>query len=314
MNRVQISGLLLAIIFVGLSIYSGALADPYYDRDYKVSVGESADFQHAEYQYTELSPASQRLFDQNTGIKERTADVEADKRYEADVCREFTIVCDGYLPQNLPEEFEYDNTINRESIIVQKDGTEYYFSVRQSDYFPAADDFGPDGEETAVGFLRAFTLLLGVFIGTVMIDAGYELGLESRRKRIKTIIGVFAVLTTLLSVWLLVNADPPPTNEAVQGMFELIISILLFAGVIATILIIASLIPVSLAMKVEKDSKSVQKTIIGGIAIAGFIVVSPYLTMYDVIDIGVARQTCLLLFVIYILGVFSDYIKTVMFE
>jgi len=309
MNRLQVSGLILAVIFIGLSIYSGTFADPYYDRDYKVSIDESVDPQYTQYQYTELSPSSQRLFDQNTGVKERTADVEADERYEADVCREFTIVCDGYLPQNLPEEFEYANTINRESIIVQNDGTEYYFSVRRSDYLPAADPFGPDGEEIAVGFLRLLTLLTGLFIGTVIIDSAYELNFQKRKQQAKIVTGLIAIIATILSIYFLLDTGLPP-NNIIPILVQTLISFILISAIVTTV----SLIPILLGMKLEKNRKSIQKSIIGGTVIAGLVFLTPYFEMYGIISVGLCRQICLLFFITYILGVFSDYIKAIVFE
>jgi hypothetical protein len=198
MNRLQVSGLIITVVLIGLSAYSGTLADPYYDRDYRVSVSESVNPQYTQYQYTELSLPSQRLFDQNTVIKEKPS-LRADERYEADVCREFTVVCNGYQPQNLPDEFEYDGQIAEKSILVQKGNTKYRFSVRRSDYYPAADSIGPNGEEVTEGFLRLLTLFSGLFIGTVAINSSYKMGLN-RRQLAKIIFSLIAVITAIVFV------------------------------------------------------------------------------------------------------------------
>ncbi len=64
----------------------------------------------------------------------------------------------------------------------------------------------------------------------------------------------------------------------------------------------------------KKDTKSIKKAILGGSLLAGLSILTPYLAMYDVINTGITRQIYFLLIIIYILGVFSDYVKTIVFE
>ena len=305
MNRLQVSGLIITVVLIGLSVYSGTLADPYYDRDYRVSVGESVDPQYAQYQYTELSLPSQRLFDQNTEIKQKPS-LRADERYGADVCRKFTVVCNGYQPQNLPDEFEYDGQIAEKSILVQKGNTQYRFSIRRSDYYPAADSIGPNGKEATEGFLRLLTLFSGLFIGTVAINSSYKVGLN-RRQLTKIIFGLISVITVIVFVRSLFFTPVNIPASEILFIFVLI-------PVLLTLLALIFLIPILLGVKTKKDDRTIQKSIIGGVAIAGFAFITPYLEMYDVINISLAKQMYLLFLIIYTLGMFSDYIKKVIFQ
>lgn len=301
MNRLQICGLIIAVIFVGLSFYSGTLANPYYDRDYKVSVADSVDIQYTQYQYSELSSSSQNLFDQS---KEVSTDLDADERYEEDVCREFVIVCDGYLSQNLPEEFLYDNTINQERIIVEKDDTKYYFSVRRSGYYPAMDSVLPSGEQIFFGFLNLLTFLTGVFIGSVVTNNLYSGGLKNRKQLSKITIGLIFVITIIGFIGFSLTVP----SEILKNQ---IFPILIFIIILSTVSIILLYIPILLGIKAVKNDVQLREVVIGGFVITVFAVLTPYIVMTNIIDVNFARMIFLLLVSIYILEMTTGLFKTI---
>lgn len=135
-RSLQFVGVALAVILLWLAFYPGTLATPY------VTGEESPRYAHAivpessalsdenldeydlpVYQYDELSPIAQELFDRTRAAP--------DHRYTPDVCREFMLVCDTYAPADLPKEFTYGTGLHTEEslVYIETDGTRYLFET-----------------------------------------------------------------------------------------------------------------------------------------------------------------------------------------
>ena len=128
-NRLlRLSGALVATLLVALAFYPGTLASPYVtERDsprhahaivpessaiYDENIGEHVE---KRYRYDELSPTAQTFVD-------RTKTAE-NHQYTPVVCRDFTLVCDRYSLDELPEEFTYGTELPREeSLAFIEDG------------------------------------------------------------------------------------------------------------------------------------------------------------------------------------------------
>lgn len=315
MNQIRILGILLAIIIFGISVYAGSLADPYHDRDYKVSVNNQTDNYNiseygqvshhstdkpARYDYSELSDSSKRMFDQNTGIKKIEKGI-LEGRYDANVCREFTVVCNAYNPDNLPNEFNYDERINQEGIIVEKDDKEHYFSVRRSDYQPAGTSF-IDLEKVSIGFLRVLISFCGLFIGSVMLGSSYQVGSKNKKEVGKIAIALMLAISIISFITVFFTTSQNAPIGAILGMS-------LFGSIIGILGVIACLVPVLLGIKLSEDSKSVRESIAGGVCISLFTLATPYFEMYEIVNTEVSRLIFLLLVIIYLPVLFRDHMN-----
>lgn len=137
-RSIRVLGLLVAVVLLALLFYPGTLAAPYLPGQetvqYSHAVTPESTERYAEhtealdppvYEYHELSPEAQELFD-------RTRESEAEEfgwehRYTPTICAEFMLVCDGYFAEDLPEEFTYGEDLTPdEAFLVIEDGDGRY--------------------------------------------------------------------------------------------------------------------------------------------------------------------------------------------
>lgn len=124
------SGIVIAVLLLGLASYPGTFATPYVTaqetpRYTHTIVPESSplyeeyteDSDHEVYQYDELSPVGQELFDRTRAAEPR-AQYNGERRYTPDVCRDFVLVCDEYSQDELPEQFTYGTELDYEDAFV----------------------------------------------------------------------------------------------------------------------------------------------------------------------------------------------------
>lgn len=135
----RFSGLIVAVILLGLAFYPGTLATPYVTAQETPKyahtiIPESSplyeeyteDYNHEVYQYDELSPVGQELFDQTRAAEPRPQ-YNRERRYIPDVCRDFMLVCDKYSQDELPEQFTYGTELDyEEAFVFIEDGDDRY--------------------------------------------------------------------------------------------------------------------------------------------------------------------------------------------
>lgn len=135
----RLSGLAVAILLLGLAFYPGAFATPYVTAEetpkyaHTIVPASSSlyeeyteDFDHEVYQYDELSPVGQELFDRTRDAEPRQQ-YNGERRYIPDVCRDFMLVCDEYSSSELPDQFEYGTELTyEEAFVFIEDGDERY--------------------------------------------------------------------------------------------------------------------------------------------------------------------------------------------
>lgn len=126
----RISGVAVVVLLVGLALSPGTLASPYAPDtpryDHQIVPESSTMYEEvvegsdpAVYQYDELSPVAQELFDRT-----RAAETQ---QYTPTVCRNFMLVCDTYAEDELPEEFTYGTELtDEEAFVFVEDGDERY--------------------------------------------------------------------------------------------------------------------------------------------------------------------------------------------
>lgn len=135
----QATGSVIAVLLLGLAFYPGTFATPYVTAQETPKythtiVPESSslydefteDYNHEVYQYDELSPVGQELFDQTRAAEPRPQ-YNGERRYIPDVCRDFMLVCDEYSQDELPEQFTYGTELDYEDAFVFiEDGDDRY--------------------------------------------------------------------------------------------------------------------------------------------------------------------------------------------
>lgn len=127
-NRVlRVAGVVVALALVGLAFYPGTFATPYaddYEYRHQIVPDTAADYENTVeqaqvYQYSELSPVAQTFVD-------RTRSAPNDV-YVPTVCQDWTLTCDAYRADELPEEFTYgDELRTEEANVVIADGEERF--------------------------------------------------------------------------------------------------------------------------------------------------------------------------------------------
>jgi hypothetical protein len=122
-RTLQILGIVTAVLLVVLLFYPGTFSSPYVDPNldqfsHTLESEWEGDGEIPVYQYDELSPAAQDLFDRTRS---------AGGSYSPDVCAEFMLVCDGYYEDELPDEFAYGAYLSpSESHVIVEEGDERY--------------------------------------------------------------------------------------------------------------------------------------------------------------------------------------------
>lgn len=135
----RLSGVAVAVVLLGLAFYPGTLATPYVTADdtpkyAHTIVPESSpvyeeyteEYEPRVYQYDDLSPAGQEVFDRARAAEPRPQ-YSGERRYVPDVCRDFVLVCDEYSRDELPEQFTYGTELTyEESLAFVEDGDDRY--------------------------------------------------------------------------------------------------------------------------------------------------------------------------------------------
>lgn len=127
-RRLRLTGVLVAILLLGLAGYSGTLASPY------VIGQDSLQYSHAivpetsaaydedvqpVYQYDELSPVARTFVDRTRASPHG--------EYIPIVCGDFMLVCDEYTRDELPEEFTYGEQLHYgEGLVFIEDGNDRF--------------------------------------------------------------------------------------------------------------------------------------------------------------------------------------------
>lgn len=124
----RLTGVLVAILLLGLAGYSGTLASPY------MTGQDSLQYSHAivpetsaaydeevqpVYQYDELSPVARTVVDRTRA--------SPNGEYVPIVCQAFMLVCDEYTRDELPEEFTYGEQLRYgEGLVFIEDGNDRF--------------------------------------------------------------------------------------------------------------------------------------------------------------------------------------------
>lgn len=157
-RNLRILGIVIAVLLVALAFYPGTLTSPHVQENPQqytntlVSEWEGDD-DPAVYQYGELSPVAQEIFDRTRNRL----------RYTPDICRGFMLICDGYYEDELPDEFTY--TLNSEAYVIIEDGNESY--ILQTGTFSHGDYF--IFTPSLMDALYSFLILLTVAAVTVAV-------------------------------------------------------------------------------------------------------------------------------------------------
>jgi len=152
----RVAGVAMAVLLLCLAFYPGTLASPY------VTASDTPRYAHtiipessslyddytdesdlAVYQYAELSPVAQELFDRTRAAEPRPQYGDQ-RRFVPDVCPEFMLVCDTYAAEELPEEFRYGEELSRSEALqfVVADGEQYLLrtgTMSHGAFFPYPD-------------------------------------------------------------------------------------------------------------------------------------------------------------------------------
>ncbi|MEF8974466.1 MAG: hypothetical protein V5A15_06200 [Haloarcula sp.] len=138
-RHVRLAGFVVAALLLALAVYPGTFGDPYVTASDSPKyahtiVPESsplydeytAGYDHEVYQYEELSPVAQELFDRTRAAEPREQ-YNGERRYIPAVCRDFMLVCDTYYEDDLPEEFTYGTQLDyEEAFVFIEDGSDRY--------------------------------------------------------------------------------------------------------------------------------------------------------------------------------------------
>ncbi|QZA88017.1 hypothetical protein K0C01_09450 [Salinarchaeum sp. IM2453] len=172
----RILGIITAVLLIGCLFYLGSLAYPYIfsgGADYHHSVSPETDEHYEDivhehndtievHQYEELSPAAQEVFNR----------AKVDGSFTPDICQNYTIICDGYYKDELPDDFTYGEglSIDEAYDIIEQDDNRYLLLTgdRYHATGPAIDRAVPQ----IVLWLTVVPLVL--FIGAVTFRAENE--------------------------------------------------------------------------------------------------------------------------------------------
>jgi hypothetical protein len=136
-RALRLAGVALAVVLVALALYPGTLASPLVTADdtpkySHTIVPESASqydeytagYDHDVYQYEDLSPVAQELFDRTRAAE---SGPNGERTYVPAVCRDWVLACDGYAEEDLPAAFTYGTELDyEEAFVFVEDGDERY--------------------------------------------------------------------------------------------------------------------------------------------------------------------------------------------
>lgn len=176
----RFAGVAMAVILLWVAFYPGTLASPY------VTSSDSPRYAHTiipessslyddyteesdlpVYQYAELSPVAQELFDRTRAAEPRPQYGDQ-RRFVPHVCPEFMLVCDTYAAEELPEEFTYGEELSRSEALqfVVADGERYLLRTGTTSH----GAFFPYPDRLVVAWLTM--LPLSVLIGYLAVTGG----------------------------------------------------------------------------------------------------------------------------------------------
>jgi hypothetical protein len=214
-NRLIVRGLIrivIALALIGLIFsYPGAISSPYsdtgldgyYDNQIVERANDVESIEHSAvtdetsvYQYTELSPVAQEVFD-----KTRSA---ADDSFTIVLCHEWTLTCDKYYESDVPDEFQYGavghNVDESELYTVVKDEGDAY--VLQTGALGHADGWDLSGLPLMISSSLTVLLVSGVLVhNTIRPPEQSGNGFAAWDIGAAFLIGTFALAVPYLHMW-----------------------------------------------------------------------------------------------------------------
>lgn len=195
---------LVALLLVALPFYPGTFSPGHDPNSYKykhqieegptenvtgnLDLGGETDVEHITYEYEELSPIAQVLF-------ERTLNAES-LTHTPVVCEEYVLVCDSYYKHDLPSEFKYGAAWEEDELyysIIEFNGSQYL--LQTGVLSPGA------GENFLIAilafFFRALTLLLGGAIITATVIRLSDRWTDGDGSRYSALVGAGAIFAAL---------------------------------------------------------------------------------------------------------------------
>lgn len=177
------SGIVIALLLVGLIFYPGAFASPYVTAQdgpqYAHTIipessptyeGYTSEYDPEVYHYDALSPVAQDLFDRTRAADPRPQ-YNDERRYIPAVCRGFMLVCDTYHHDELPDEFTYGTELSPEETLqfVETDDERYLLQT------------GWDSHGTLFAFPFRFVIALLTMLPLAVAVAGTAVRSEDSR-------------------------------------------------------------------------------------------------------------------------------------
>jgi len=167
--------IVVALLLIGLPFYPGTFTPGYEQNSYNyeheieagpannvtggLELGGGTNLEDITYEYEDLSPAAQELFDRTLSADSST--------YVPVVCQNHVLVCDGYYKQDLPSEFIYGPGPQDEFrySVIEYDGNQYLLRTGVSE--------SPNSPNFVAGFiwlfLRGLMLLHGAAIAVATV-------------------------------------------------------------------------------------------------------------------------------------------------
>lgn len=209
-RNLQILGVLTAVLLVGLLFYPGTLVSPYtQDQPHQYNhmlVSEwDGDGDLSVYQYDELSPVAQELFDRARNTE--PLGQPGTRSYQLDVCQDFMLICDTYYQEELPDEFTYGlNLPPSEAHVIVEDGNERYI-LKTGGNDPGTWLFAPGALSSL------FTLISSAMLIIFAVGVNHKLGTTAGDRMLGIItaggmmVGTLALLAPYLELSGLITAQ-----------------------------------------------------------------------------------------------------------
>jgi len=203
-RNLRILGIVIAVLLIALAFYPGTLTTPYVQetpQQYTNTLVPEWDVDNdpTVYQYDELSPVAQEIFDRTRNVKASSEDTPG---YTLDVCRDFMLICDGYHEDELPDEFTY--SLSNEAHVIVEDGNESYVLRTGTSLHGNYFFITPSGIDALLSFLILFSVAVATVVVVVKSQNEYLLkGTVSGG----AVIGALAFLAPYLEMLELVTAS-----------------------------------------------------------------------------------------------------------
>jgi len=202
----------LAVVLISLiAYYPGAMASPYedpgfegyYDNRIVEQASDVESIKHERvtgetpvYQYTELSPVAQEVFD-----KTRAAETNS---FTIRICKDWVLTCDAYHESEIPEEFQYGavgHNVDRSELyrVVEYEDEAY---VLQTGALGHGDSFGLGAILSVVGESLLVLAVSGVLVhNTIRPPETDSNEVASIDIALSVFIGVVALAAPYLHMW-----------------------------------------------------------------------------------------------------------------